>query len=68
METETYLKGTSTYGLMFKQTNETKLVGYSDSSHNVEIDDGRSTIRHIIYLNNCPITWCFQKQETVAPS
>ena len=45
-----------------------ELVGFSDSSHNIDEDDGRSTTGHVFYLNKCPITWCSQKQETVALS
>ena len=43
-------------------------MGYSDSSLNVDIDDGRSVTGHIFYLGESPITWCSQKQETVALS
>nr|GEY81655.1 hypothetical protein [Tanacetum cinerariifolium] len=39
---------------------------YSDSSHNVDIDDGRSTTRNVVYLGTSPITWCSQKQTTAA--
>ncbi|KAG7599886.1 Zinc finger CCHC-type [Arabidopsis suecica] len=63
-----YLQGTRSYGLCFGRRNKTELIGFSDSSHNVDEDDGRSTTGHIFYLNNCPITWCSQKQETVALS
>ena len=63
-----YVKGTSSYGLEYKRTGESTLVGYSDSSHNVWVDDGRSTTGHMFYLNNCLITWCSSKQETVALS
>jgi len=45
-----------------------RLVGYSDSSHNVDPDDGRSTVGHIFYLGKGPISWCSQKQDTVAMS
>ena len=44
------------------------MVGYSDSSHNVDDDDGKSTTGHIFYLDKSPITWCSQKQEIVALS
>ena len=44
------------------------LLGYSDSSHNVDVDDGRSTTGHIFFLGKSPITWCSQKQDTVALS
>ena len=63
-----YVKGTSSYGLEYKRTGESTLVGYSDSSHNVCVDDGMSTTGHMFYLNNCLITWCSSKQETVALS
>lgn len=63
-----YLKGTLSLGLVFKRNTRTELNGYSDSSHNIDEDDGRSTTGHIFYLNECPISWCSQKQETVALS
>lgn len=63
-----YLQGTKSHGLVFSRKNAEGLVGYSDSSHNVDPDDGRSTTGHIFYLAGCPITWCSSKQETVALS
>ena len=63
-----YLKGTTSLGLVYKQGSATSLEGFSDSSHNIDEDDGRVTTGHIFYLNDCPITWCSQKQVTVALS
>ena len=63
-----YLRGTTKLGLVYKHASTIELKGYSDSSHNIDDDDGRSTTGHIFYLNDCPITWCSQKQETVALS
>ena len=63
-----YVKGTYAFGLDFKRSSNSTLIGYSDSSHNVDADDGRSTTGHLFYLNDCPVTWCSQKQETVALS
>ena len=51
-----YLKGTTSFGIEYKRSNDMKLVGYSDRSHNVDIDDGRSTIGHVFYLGTSPIT------------
>ena len=45
-----------------------KLIGYSDSSHNIDIDDGKSTSGHIFYYGESPITWSSTKQEIVALS
>ena len=64
-----YLQGTSSYGLTFKNTTvATRLIGYSDSNHNVDQDDGKSTTGHVFYLGDSPITWCSSKQDTVALS
>ncbi|KAG7570069.1 Glycosyltransferase 61 [Arabidopsis thaliana x Arabidopsis arenosa] len=64
-----YLKGTTTLGISFCRSKEVpKLIGYSDSSHNVDPDDGKSTMGHIFYLGKSPISWCSQKQSVVALS
>ena len=52
----------------FARGTEKDLVGYSDSSHNVDEDDGKSTTGQLFYLHECLITWCTQKQYTVALS
>ncbi|KAG7594882.1 Ribonuclease H-like superfamily [Arabidopsis thaliana x Arabidopsis arenosa] len=63
-----YIKGTLSHGLYFKRGAESGLIRYSDSSHSVDVDDGKSTAGHVFYLNECPITWCSQKQQVVALS
>ena len=63
-----YPKGTLGYGLSFKLGGSKKLIGYSDSSHNTDPDDGRSTTGHLFCLGETPITCCSQKQDTVALS
>lgn len=49
-----YLKGTTSYGLTFERTRKsaTRLIDYSDSSHNVDPDDGISKTGHIFYFGN----------------
>lgn len=59
-----YLQGTTSYGLTFRATNTNKtsrLIGFSDSSHNVDPDDDKSTTGHVFYLGEFPITWCSKK-------
>lgn len=65
-----YLKGTTTLGLKIDRSIERvpRLIGYSDSSHNVDKDDGKSTSGHIFYHGDSPISWCSQKQDIVALS
>ncbi|GKD35669.1 uncharacterized mitochondrial protein-like protein [Tanacetum coccineum] len=53
-----YLKGTTSFRIKYNRSNDMKLVGFSDSSHNVDIDDGRSTTGHVFYLGTSPITCC----------
>ena len=52
-----YLHGTTSFGIKYELGNDMKLVGYSDSSHNIDIDDGRSTMGHLFYPGTSPITF-----------
>ena len=65
-----YLQGSTSLGLSFKRITlkVPRLLGYSDSSCNNYLDDGKSTTGHIIYIGESPITWCSQKQDVVALS
>nr|GEV65727.1 Pol polyprotein [Tanacetum cinerariifolium] len=65
-EDELEVEGTTSFGIKYKRGSDMRLVGYS--SHNVDIDDGRSSTGHIFYLGTSPITWCLQKQTTIALS
>ncbi|XP_033145212.1 secreted RxLR effector protein 161-like [Brassica rapa] len=63
-----YLRGICSLGLCYLHGRGTKLFGYSDSSHNVDIDESESTTGHIFYLGESPINWSSTKQEIVALS
>ncbi|KAJ9559933.1 hypothetical protein OSB04_005093 [Centaurea solstitialis] len=63
-----YLRGKTGYEIKYERMGQNQLIGYSDSSHNVDPDDGKSTTGHIFYYGSSPITWCSQKQDTVALS
>ena len=65
-----YLRGSTNLGLTFQRmmSKVPRLLGYSDSSYNNDVDDGKSTTGHIFYLGESPITWHSQKQEVVALS
>ncbi|KAG7582890.1 Reverse transcriptase RNA-dependent DNA polymerase [Arabidopsis suecica] len=63
-----YLKGTTAFGLKFGRGGSKKLIGFSDSSHNIDPDDGKSTMGHVFYFGKSPITWCSHKQDVVAMS
>ncbi|GKD43429.1 hypothetical protein Tco_1268074 [Tanacetum coccineum] len=43
-------------------------TGYSDSSYGINTDQGKGTTGIVFYFGESPITWCTQKQPTVALS
>jgi hypothetical protein len=63
-----YIQGSLNFGVRYNQEKTKELVGFSDSSFAMDQDDGRSTTGHVFYLGKSPITWCSQKQNTVALS
>ncbi|KAJ0941493.1 putative RNA-directed DNA polymerase [Helianthus annuus] len=63
-----YIKGTVGYGLKYERGGDGNLIGFSDSSHGMDLDDRRSTTGTVFYHANNPVTWSSQKQRTVALS
>jgi len=64
-----YLKGTVELGLVYTQGgSEELLMGYSDSDVGGDLVGRRSTAGMAFYLGESLITWCSQKQKTVALS
>lgn len=63
-----YVKGTIKHGLVYRQGGDGNLVGYSDSSHGMDRDDGKGTTGMAFYLSGNLVTWSSQKQRTVALS
>ncbi|XP_042757513.1 secreted RxLR effector protein 161-like [Lactuca sativa] len=63
-----YIKGTTNFGLMYKKGGDKRLIGFSDSSHGMDIDGRKGTTGMIFYLSGNPITWSSQKQQNVALS
>jgi hypothetical protein len=63
-----YVRGTIEYVIQYNKSDRKLLKGYSDSSFNTELDDGKSTTGTIFYFGNAPITRNTQKQSKVALS
>ncbi|KAI3757868.1 hypothetical protein L6452_05411 [Arctium lappa] len=63
-----YIKGTLNFGITYKKKGGCKLLGYSDSSYGINIEEGKGTTGIVFYLGNSPISWNSQKQPTVALS
>lgn len=63
-----YVRRTTNFGLFFKRDVLRSVIGYNDSSHNFDVDDGRSIPGHAFFLGSSLITWTLQKQPTVSLS
>ncbi|GKA36699.1 ribonuclease H-like domain, reverse transcriptase, RNA-dependent DNA polymerase [Tanacetum coccineum] len=63
-----YIKGTKEHGIIYKKEGGCRITGYSDSSYGINTDQGKGTTRIVFYFGESPITWCTQKQPTVALS
>ncbi|XP_076934562.1 secreted RxLR effector protein 161-like [Bidens hawaiensis] len=62
-----YAKGIMGFAAEYERV-KIRLIEFCDSSHKIDSDDGRSTISHIFNYENKSISWCSQKQGTVALS
>nr|GEX92719.1 ribonuclease H-like domain, reverse transcriptase, RNA-dependent DNA polymerase [Tanacetum cinerariifolium] len=63
-----YIKGTKEHGIIYQKEGGCKITCYSDSSYGINTDQGKGTTGKVFYFGESPITWCTQKQPTVALS
>ncbi|GJY42005.1 zinc finger, CCHC-type containing protein [Tanacetum coccineum] len=63
-----YIKGIKEYGIIYKKEGGCRITGYSDSSYGINTDQGKGTTGIVFYFGESHITWCTQKQPTVALS
>jgi hypothetical protein len=65
-----YIAGTINYGVRFRKGGnlDLALLGYTDSDHSGDLVHRRSTCGVVFFLGNNLVTWCSQKQRTVALS
>ena len=63
-----YIKGTVDFGIMFKKSENLKLVGYSDSDHAGSCDDMTSTSGYVFSFGSGCFSWSSKKQDVVAQS
>ncbi|KAL4367961.1 hypothetical protein GQ457_05G011320 [Hibiscus cannabinus] len=63
-----YVKGTLGHGLFYKHSQDSKLVGYSDSDYGGDIDDRKSTSGYLFHIGSAAFSWSSKKQQTVALS
>jgi transposase InsO family protein len=63
-----YLSGTVNMGILYQQSDEIKLVGYSDSDFAGDVETRRSTSGYVFYLSKAAVTWASQRQKIVTHS
>ncbi|MED6217053.1 hypothetical protein PIB30_118021 [Stylosanthes scabra] len=63
-----YLQGTQEYDIHYQSTEDSKLLGYTDSDWAGSIDDMKSTSGYVFTLGSGVFSWASKKQETVAQS
>ncbi|XP_074347427.1 secreted RxLR effector protein 161-like [Apium graveolens] len=63
-----YIKGTLDQGLFYTYSQNSKLVGYSDSDYDGDLDDGKSTSDYAFHIGSAVFSWSSKEQQTVALS
>ena len=60
-----YVKGTINYVLLYKRSEDCKLVGYCDADYAGYHDTRISSTRYLFKLNSTSISWSSKRQPTV---
>ncbi|XP_045797846.1 secreted RxLR effector protein 161-like [Trifolium pratense] len=63
-----YLEGTKDYMLMYRQTDNLDVIGYSDSDFAGCVDSRKSTSEYIFMMASGAISWRSTKQTLIATS
>ena len=63
-----YLRGTTSYGLVYDGKGCNELYGFSDADWAGDVNTRRSTSGYLFRFGNSSITWCSRRQQTVAKS
>ena len=62
-----YLKGTINYGIIFKKSSNTDMIGFADADYSNDPQDAHSTSGYI-FKTNGPVVWKSKKQSLTATS
>ena len=63
-----YLQGTHNLGLLYKKSDSSDCVGFSDSDWAGDVDDRKSTSGYVFRVGGTSISWRSRKQSCVALS
>ena len=62
------MKGTKRYEILYTTSENSQLIGYTDSDWAGSIDDKKSTSGYVFHLGLGAISWASKKQPIVALS
>jgi hypothetical protein len=64
-----YVQGTQGFGCTYREgSRDAVLTGFSDSDHVGDLDDRKSTMGLVFFLDSSVVSWSSQKQRIVAMS
>ncbi|XP_031265293.1 secreted RxLR effector protein 161-like [Pistacia vera] len=63
-----YVKGSTSFGVWYRRSEDFGLIGFSDSNWVGSVEDMKSTSGYTFFLNHGAICWMSKKQETVSQS
>lgn len=63
-----YVKGTLEFGIMYRRSQDVKLMVFSDSDYAGDHDDRKSTLGKVIILGSGAVSWTSKKQPIVTLS
>jgi len=56
------------FGLMYRREKSSKLLAYTDSDYEKDVDDRNNTSGYVFFLNDAAVCWSSKKQEIVTLS
>ena len=63
-----YVKGTADFGILYKNSENSNLIRFSDSDYAGDIDDRKSTSGAVFMLNSGVVAWSYKKQQIMTLS
>ena len=63
-----YVKGTKGFGILYTTSENSELVGYTNSDWAGSVDDRKSTSGYVFHMGSGAISWASKKQPIVALS
>ena len=62
------MKGTKRYGILYTTSENSELIGYTDSDWAGSVDDRKSTSGYVFHMGSGAFSWASKKQPIIALS